>query len=226
MNCHASRALDTDHDAVPEDADLEALFALHRVHQARDHVVLYREGDPPDHVIRVVSGLATRTRHLPDGTRHLIGFAEPGDILGYHPHHAHHDETVEAVFRFRYQTITLDGLSNRLLAQPWLSVALFSAIHRQGRRVEDKFAQRVHMASYRFLAVFLLRLRDLMGETADNVLHLPISRAEIADHLGFTPETASRAFTRLRKQALIETLPRGDIQITNLLGLQQLARVG
>jgi CRP/FNR family transcriptional regulator len=202
--------------------DIEALFRCHRVHQARNHTLLYQEGDVREHVYRVVSGVATRVRHLPDGTRHLVGLTEPGDILGFNPDMAHHDETVEAVFGFEYQAMTLDGLFGKLRDRPALSMALCAAVHRQARRMEDLFIQRVHMASYRLLAAFLLKLRALVGEGPNRTLHVPVLRSEIADHLGFTSETASRAFTKLRKMGLIDTLPGRDLKIIDLDGLTRL----
>jgi CRP/FNR family transcriptional regulator len=205
------------------DCELEALFSFHRVHQARPHTLLFQEGDVCHQIYRVVSGVATRTRHLPDGTRHLTGLTEPGDILGFGPGALHYDETVEAVFEFEYQAITLDGLGNRLADHPALSMALCTTLHRQGRRIEDLFMQRVHMPAYKILARFLIKLRQLVGEGPDRRLHVPVRRSDIADHLGFTSETASRAFTRLRKMGLIETLPGRDLKILDLGGLMRLA---
>ena len=56
------------------------------------------------------------------------------------------------------------------------------------------------------LVSFLLALaaRVAADDDADSLLPLPMSRAEIADHLGLTVETVSRTFTALCKAGLID----------------------
>jgi CRP-like cAMP-binding protein len=111
----------------------------------------------------------------------------------------------------------------QLGADPALVAALLANAMRQCRRVEDLFLLRAQQSSYRLLAGFLQKLCALVGLEVDGVLRLPLSRTEIAEHLGFSPETASRAFTRLRELGLLVPVGRRDVRIIDADGLAHLA---
>ena len=71
------------------------------------------------------------------------------------------------------------------------------------------------------IATFLL---DLSRRTAKNdQIDLPMSRTDIADHLGLTIETVSRSLTQLERQGVIE-LPahRRFIVLRNKPALERL----
>ena len=70
------------------------------------------------------------------------------------------------------------------------------------------------------VATFLL---DLAGRTADcNAVDLPMSRTDIADHLGLTIETVSRSFTQLERQAVIGLPSPRRIVLSNKDALERL----
>jgi CRP-like cAMP-binding protein len=205
------------------DAAFAPLFEERPVRRLRDGAALFAEGDERSHLFRVREGLATRLRHLPDGTRHVVGFAEPGAIIGLGLCGAEHGETVEAAWRFAYQAAPMEAVAARLRARPDFAFDLVAEATRQAREMEDLFVRRAHYPSHRMLADFLLRLRDAIGETPEGVLPLPLLRSAIADHLGFSAETASRAFTRLRELGLVDHADRSDARILDLPGLTALA---
>jgi CRP/FNR family nitrogen fixation transcriptional regulator len=70
------------------------------------------------------------------------------------------------------------------------------------------------------IATFLL---DLSARTGDDAVELPMSRTDIADHLGLTIETVSRSLTQLERQRVIEVpAHRRSIVLRNKAALQRL----
>jgi CRP-like cAMP-binding protein len=204
--------------ARPADADgrasaLDHLFEGRRVHRLRKGAPLFVEGDERVFIYRIDDGLALRTRHLPNGARHVLGFAEPGDVIGLKQWEGRCAETVEAASDMVFRAVGLRALVDRMGADHLLAQALVEETLRQCRRVEDLFLCRAHQASYRMLAGFLVRMIALAGLDGDDVLRLPLSRTELADHLGFTAETASRALARLRDMGLVQPIGRRDVRI-------------
>ena len=60
------------------------------------------------------------------------------------------------------------------------------------------------------------------GRPGDPVF-LVMSRTDIADYLGLTTETVSRAFTSLKKQGVIELLDEKQIRLSKLSILREIA---
>ena len=66
----------------------------------------------------------------------------------------------------------------------------------------------------------------MMCGTARNGLRLPMTRTDLADYLGLTIETVSRALTALRKQGVIEVTPDHNISVVRPQALAEIARAG
>jgi CRP/FNR family transcriptional regulator len=75
------------------------------------------------------------------------------------------------------------------------------------------------------VASFLLSLseRHAGRGRAATPLHLPMARGEIADYLGLTIETVSRAFTRLRTDGLISLAAVDLVELVHIGGLRDLS---
>jgi CRP/FNR family nitrogen fixation transcriptional regulator len=71
------------------------------------------------------------------------------------------------------------------------------------------------------IATFLL---DLAGRASDDdgTLDLPMSRADIADHLGLTIETVSRSLTQLERDAVIRLPTTRRIILSDRAALRRL----
>jgi CRP/FNR family nitrogen fixation transcriptional regulator len=71
------------------------------------------------------------------------------------------------------------------------------------------------------IATFLLDMAQRLSD-GDEV-DLPMSRIDIADHLGLTIETVSRSLTQLEKQAVIRLPVARHIVLSDKAALQRLA---
>ena len=182
----------------------------------RKSEIVYVQGDPATDWFEVLSGTVRTCLLYSDGHRQLTGFYYPGDVFGIDSgYYASSAEAVTAVALRRCgrgsgEDIHIDGsppvhgaLRNALdSAQACISLL--------GRRTA---AER--------MAAFLLSTakRFVSGKPFD----LPMSRADIADHLGLTIHTVSRTLSEFVRRELVSLDGPQSITITDRLALEQLA---
>jgi len=192
-----------------------------RLHFARNEM-LFDEADPADHVYKIVSGTVRLCRHTPDGRRHITDFLLPGDMIGFlecadQPAMA---EAVSPVTVIAYPRNRIDAL-----AETDPSIRARILCHLSSNLLEAQrqlFVLGCQNAKER-LASFLLRLADRTDVMQGDRLDLPMGRQDIADHLGLTIETVSRAITTLKAQGYLVVPNTHQLILANVPALRALA---
>lgn len=195
--CNSCKARALSVCASLEGEGVRRLAQASRVVHAKTGAALVNQGEVADEVINITDGSARVVRQLEDGRRQIVGFVFAGDVLGTTTG-ATHDYNVEALepitaCRFRKSQY-------RVLARefPDLEAAL---LDRLGDELRDTQAQLVTLGrrtATERVAAFLLELDERRGPRSDDRLDLPMSRTDMADYLGLTIETVSRAITELK----------------------------
>jgi len=182
---------------------------------------IHGQGAAATSCYRVISGCVRMVRLMEDGRRQVGEFLMAGDVFGFDALDTHDfaaEAVSDAVLR-RYPRRMVDalaetnvGLARRL--RDLTSVSLRNAHTRLlllGRKT----------ASER-IATFLLEMAERLPQATVGVLDLPMSRSDVADHLGLTIETVCRILAHLRRDGTI-AIERGRIEVRNAVGLQQMA---
>ena len=153
-------------------------------------VEIFGQQEPADCLYKVVSGAVRTCSVLRDGRRHIAGFYLAGDFFGLEAS-SRHALSAEAICNSKILVIKYSVLA--VLAEHDKDIA---------RRLRDMMGgelgrtqthvTRLIKTSIERVADFLLTMADRSPEK--NVIDLPMSRQEIADHLGLTIETVSRVF--------------------------------
>jgi CRP-like cAMP-binding protein len=170
---------------------------------------------------RILSGCVRMVKLMEDGRRQVGEFLMAGDLLGFDALETHDfaAEAVSDVVLRRYPRRMVDALAEGsvLLARrlrDLTSISLRTAHTRMlllGRKT----------ASER-IATFLLEMAERLPQARACMVDLPMSRTDIADHLGLTIETVCRILAHLRRDGTI-AIERGAIEIRDGVGLQQMA---
>ena len=171
-----------------------------RMHFDRNEEI-FGEGEPADYIYRVVSGAVRKMRITSDGRRQILSFLLPGDIFGLELG-ADHTLSAEAITECEVVMVrrsVLDKISQEdpLAARCWLKHASDNLA-----RARDHALILGRKGAAERVAAFLLDMsqRFVRGQDFD----LPMSRADIADHLGLTIETVSRSFTEMERAHAID----------------------
>jgi CRP/FNR family transcriptional regulator, nitrogen fixation regulation protein len=178
--------------------------------------IVYAQGDIASDWFEVISG-TVRTCHLYcDGHRQLTGFHYPGDIFGIESgHYSSSAEAVTAVVLRRSPRGT--GEESRLSATTFVQEVYQSALDKAQACI---FLLGRRTATER-MAAFLLATAQRFAD--DKAFALPMSRSDIADHLGLTIHTVSRTLSEFVRRNLIRLDGPQSITILNHAGLSQLA---
>jgi len=186
------------------------------------------EGDPIEHVYRIISGSVRLYKAVVDGRRQIIDFLGPEDYFGLtgFDRHAYSVETINDVVMIRYPKRQLETAIEK---EAGLGQQLFRLACAELDRAQNSMLLLGRKSADERLASFLL---DLAARQADaerddkSILHLAMSRQDIADHLGLTIETVSRIFTRFRQAGLISLPDRHAVIIKSAEQLAHIAEGG
>jgi CRP/FNR family transcriptional regulator, nitrogen fixation regulation protein len=180
---------------------------------------IYDEGSPATHIYQVLAGVVRTCKLLPDGRRQIGGFAFAGEIFGLDGSEVHFyaAEAVTDCSVIRYSRRAIEAMQpqNRVGSGALQKLMLDSLAA----------AQRCILALGRKTAVervawFLLELEERGGSKCGRV-DLPMPRHDIADHLGLTMETVSRAFGILKRSGAVALDGAHQVQIRNNAVLQE-----
>ena len=163
--------------------------------------VLFRQGEAVRLVYRVLSGAVISYRLLSDGRRQVTGFHLPGDFLGLEAG-VEHTTTAEALSRVDALAMERTELASRAVTDVGLARALWQVTVRAFRRSEDHALILARQGATERVAAFLLDFAERMGRP--EIIDLPMTRQDIADHVGLTIHTVSRTLSQLQAQGLVE----------------------
>ena len=180
---------------------------------------IFGEKEPADYVYQVATGAVRSYKLLSDGRRQIGAFHLVGDIFGLEIG-TEHRFTAEAIVDTTVRLLKRRSLE--LVAENDAKVArnLLSMTTSNLRHAEDHMLLLGRKTSLERVAAFLIEMDR--RSTAAGVLALPMCRRDIADYLGLTLETVSRALSRLHEKGVLGFIGNNQRQIV-LLDRGQLA---
>ena len=192
----------------PLDDEDKALLALatDRPYAVGPHQDIIREGEAPDDVHLIVSGMACRQKITARGGQQIIAYLLPGDFCDLNVFILDQmDHTITTLSECLVVDIPRDTIL-RLTERPAVARALWWAtlvdegtlrealVNIGQRRAEERMAH--------FLCEMMARL-DAVGLVVDNSFDLPITQQDLANTLGLSTVHVNRIVQRLRSRNLV-----------------------
>jgi CRP/FNR family nitrogen fixation transcriptional regulator len=180
---------------------------------------IFAEGDKAANVYKVLSGVVRTSKLLSDGRRQIDAFHLAGDIFGIEAGDEYRfcAESVGNCVVVAYRRSHLAALTG---SDAQLGQDMTMGMMRSLVRAQNHMLLLGRKSALEKIATFLL---DMAERTADDsTLDLPMSRTDIADHLGLTIETVSRSFTQLERQGIIGLPSARRIVLSNRAALERL----
>lgn len=185
--------------------------------------VLFREGDEASGFYEVLSGTLRGYKIFADGSRQIISFSYPGDIVGFGHGEAFRFDC-DAIADTKVRFIPKNSLLKAIKEQPELGERLLTMASDELAHTQDLSILLCRKSAAERIASFLLNIATRSNWRPGVALALPMCRQDIADHLGLTIETVSRTITKMRARRVIDIPTRSSFVVNDMAALRHAAQ--
>jgi CRP/FNR family nitrogen fixation transcriptional regulator len=182
---------------------------------------IFGEAEPAEFVYHVVQGAVRSYKILADGRRQIGAFHLPGDMFGLENGDTHRF-TAEAIVNTTLRLTSRRGVQDVTQRDAPVLQDLLRMTTKNLEHAEDHMLLLGRKTSLERVAAFLIEMDHRL--TATGVMELPMGRRDIADYLGLTLETVSRAISALHSKGVITFVGKTQRQIV-VLDRAKLARM-
>jgi CRP/FNR family transcriptional regulator, nitrogen fixation regulation protein len=174
---------------------------------------VFGEAEPAEYVYQVTDGAVRSYKLLSDGRRQIGAFHLIGDVFGLENSGVHRF-TAEAIVDTTIRLVKRVSLAHVAESDATVARDLLNMTATNLKHAEDHMLLLGRKTSLERVAAFLLEMDHRL--TAAGVMALPMCRRDIADYLGLTLETVSRALSALHEQGILGFLGQTQRQIVLL----------
>lgn len=203
--------------------DLKDLAACSSRIKLRAGETLIWDGDAASHSYVVTNGTLCASKTNDDGRRQVLSFLFAGQFIGMPSDDTHHF-SVEALTDAEVCRFDRRRLEELMDKYPAVDKGYRTGTARQLESAHEHSFALGRQSAMERVAAFLLQLaKTSCPRSAASTLKLPMTRGDIADFLGLTLETVSRAFSRLKSIGVIALPSAQEVEIRDEDRLKALA---
>jgi CRP/FNR family transcriptional regulator len=177
---------------------------------------IFRMEDPFKSIFAIQSGSVKIESSLDDGTPLIHGFYFDGELIG-----------IEAIGDTRYQSdavalentwiceLPFEQIESLCIEIPKLQHELLELLGKRIRYTNSTIVRGRYLSADKRFLLFLSDLyqrKGLVNANGDKSVTLPMTKGDIAIHLGLRPESLSRALSKLQEEGFIRNRAR-EIEI-------------
>lgn len=204
------------------DGDIARLETLANTLTMESQCYLFHQHSPAKSVYIVEEGALMIERSSATGKRQIMAFVYPGNFIGF-THNEYYEFSVQSLSAAKLVEIPrrqFVELADKIpqLKQNTLQIGSNVLAH----TMDQVFALGQKKAHER-VCFLLKQLLERRPSSKKDHIELVMTRQDIADYLGLTIETVSRAFAKLKKDGLINIHSAHTIEILDMEQLKALA---
>jgi len=228
--CNSCHARNSPLCSVFTDTEIEDLFALAHIRRIGAGEYLLHEEDPVRQVYNVSSGALALERLASNGAKQIMAFCYAGDFIGIASGRSYSVSArgLKPLTACQWQETDLQSLYKK---HPKLETRVHEITSRVVEAIMDQLFVLGRKKATEKIAWFLLFIETRQANASGQVnrsgvspfnmppFNMPMTRVDIADYLGLTVETVSRAFTQLKSKGLIDITDKWTITIKDRAAL-------
>jgi CRP/FNR family transcriptional regulator len=196
------------------DQQREMLISIALRLQLPARSVLYRDGTEAEFVYIVNEGLVRSFRHLANGKRVVCAFLYPRDLFGL-AENGRYVNCTETVTRSTLYRLSMRQLATLLKQDGHLQFHFLTKVTHELRESQKRAVVIGRRDAAGRLAMFIAMVgeRTDLRSIRDCTVPLPMLRSDIADYLGLSLESVSRAARELEQRGLVRFEGRRAVRI-------------
>jgi CRP/FNR family transcriptional regulator, anaerobic regulatory protein len=160
------------------------------------------EGEVANEVYGLSQGVVRVYKKLADGRHHVLRFALPGDFLEL-PRGECHCVSADAIGAVSASRFARSEFLEFIQASRTMTQLMIDFAAEQLKRSQDQMLFLGRGTPEEQLTAFLASWRKRLPRRPGRFVPLPMSRRDIAAHLGMAPETLTRTFAKLEQKKII-----------------------
>jgi CRP/FNR family transcriptional regulator len=204
------------------DAELKQLKAIAKQLTLEEGEYLFHQHSEAKHVYNVTSGALIFERTSAEGNRQVLAFVFPGNYIGI---------TNSDFFEYNVRSLTPVTLCEFPLRKFMALADQLPKLKKSMETIRDNVLARAldqiftlgQKKAHERVCFLIMQLFERQQQEKNSTLELVMQRQDIANYLGLTTETVSRAFTKLKTDGLLE-VNGNSIKIVDIETVERLAR--
>lgn len=189
--------------------EVEQISAVFRELSYRAGETAYLAGAPATRLYIVAAGKIKLVQAAPDGKNVVLGILVPGDFFGSLSSlgDEKYPDTAVAQTDSCTLTVTARDFQSILRRHPAVAISSLEIVATRLRAMHDLVEQLSAHSVEQRIASTLLKLGEQLGEQRGRglLIQMPLSRQDLAEMTGTTPETVSRVMSQFRKAGLVRS---------------------
>lgn len=192
----------------------EIVKHTHSASYPKGHTI-YHAGNSSDGLYIVHKGRVKIYRLSENGKEQLVRILEPGDFTGELSlfNESVHDAYAETMQKTELCVMNREDFQSFLMKYPTIGLKVMSEF---ANRLADSEKQTARIAMESTETRIAMYLADLSEERNSAAIKLPMTRKDLASHIGTSPETISRKLTEFEEAGWIRQIGQRDIKILDL----------
>jgi CRP-like cAMP-binding protein len=195
--------------------------------QFLSRALIFQEGEPANSFFQISEGMVMLYQSLPDGRRQVVEFLQAGDVFGISGGPVR-DCTAETLMPTACAVLDRSDIGRSDALAQRLNASLFAQLC----RLHEHAMLLGRKSATERMASFLMRFIPGRGrgkcpgppQGHDRArIPLPMTRLEIADHLGLTIETVSRVLTRFVGRKVLSAKKLDEVCVADVCQLCRLS---
>jgi len=205
--------------SVAEQSALDALVSRKRLDTG---AYLFHQHTPARSVYMLEEGMLMMERSSSTGRRQVMAFMHPGNFIGI-THREHYEFTVSALTPALVRDIPLKPFVALQDDVPQLKDNVRSIGGNILAHTLDQVFALGQKKAHERVCFLLKQLSGWQPSAQSHRIELVMTRQDIADYLGLTIETVSRAFGKLKREGIIDIYSAHTVEIMDMEKIEELA---